>query len=573
MGQPTDRVSGTDASSSDPAESVGDRFALGTPGHDPGPMAAQSYAYGSNAFLADPDVRALLSTYWPDWTRFRAELEAFGALAGTEVLDVAYHVDHDAPPVLVTHDLDGRRIDRARISPAEARLWPRLAAINRAALGPDASWHRHYTLGYLLADPGLYCLVTITGQTAYVIEKYAPRHVAWKDALLDGKAVGATWLTEIQGGSDVGANVTRAERSGDGWRLYGEKYFASGAGLTDLAVVTARPQGAPPGPKGVALFLVPRLNGAGELNFTVRRLKDKSATRAVPSGEVELDGSEAWLVGAPDQGIYYALEMLTVSRLANAVAAVGIGRKAQAEVLERVRRRAAFGRRLVDQPLIQRDLTDLAVRLAGGLALAFHAVDAFDRVWTERPPFSPAYHAARLYAHVAKARTADHAAATTAMAMELFGGLGFLEEYAVARWHREALITPIWEGPANVQALDLLEVLTKKQGDQVLEHWLSSASPLGALHTPGARLAQNTLRSVLSRLRENRPAAAVWYAKDTLTRIADALQVGLLYRTAEAGGERWAKLAELYATRFLAGDEYPDWAAGDREVWWPQEGR
>jgi acyl-CoA dehydrogenase len=540
-------------------------------GDGPGPLAAQSYEYGKNAFLADPDLPALLSAYWPDWTRFRAELEQFGALAGSTVLDVAYHVDHDAPPVLVTHDLDGRRIDRVRLSPAEAQLWPRLAAMNRAALGPEASWHRYYTLGYLLADPGLYCLVTITGQTAYVIEKYAPRHAEWKEALLAGRAVGATWLTEVQGGSDVGANATRAERAGDNWRLYGEKYFASGAGLTDLAVVTARPEGAPSGAKGIAVFLVPRLNRAGDLNFTVRRLKDKSATRAVPSGEVELNGSEAWLVGDPGQGIYYALEMLTVSRLANAMAAVGIGRKAQAEVLERVRRRRAFGRPLLDQPLVRRDLTDLAVRLAGGLALTFQAVDAFDRAWAERPPYSPAYQAARLYAHLAKARTADHAAATTAMAMELFGGLGFLEEYAVARWHREALITPIWEGPANVQALDLLEVLSRKQGDRVVEYWLSSASPLGTAHTPWLKTAQDVIRFQLDRLRDLRPAEAVWYAKDTLTRLADAMQVGLLYRTAETGGERWAKLAELYAVRFLAGDEYPAWAAADREVWGPVE--
>jgi acyl-CoA dehydrogenase len=379
----------------------------------------------------------------------------------------------------------------------------------------------------------------------------------WKQRLLTGGAWGATWMTEIQGGSDLGANATVARRDGERWLLSsGDKYFASGAGLADVAIATARPEDAPAGPKGLALFLVPRLRRDGSLNFTVRRLKDKSATRAVPSGEVELEGAEAYLIGKPEEGIYYTLENLTVSRLANAVAAMGIAKKAHIETLTRVRRRTAFGRPLGELPLIRRDMVDLAVRQAGGLAIAFHAVDAFDHAWHDRPPYTPRYHYARFLSRLAKNRTADHAAEITRLGMEVFGGLGFLEEYAVARWHREALITPIWEGPSNVQAVDMLEAMQKKHAhEQFLEEFTPLLESVGS---PAAERALKTIQGTFADLA--RAEEPEWIAKHALARLADAAQVGLLYRLAETGGERYEKLADLYATRFLDHDEYPAWA-------------
>ncbi len=526
-------------------------------------MRYQSYAYGQNHWDRDPDLRHVLARYWPAYVEHMPAFERFGELVGREAYEVADHVDHAAPPVLVMHDLDGRRVDRVRMSPAEVALLTRLASMN-SGVYDGGSWHRHYAEGYLLADPGLYCIMTITNQTAYVIHKYAPEHAAWKDRLLRGEFWGATWMTEVQGGSDLGANTLRAVHTGSGWRLDGEKYFTSGAGLSDVAVVTARPEGAGDGPKGLALFLVPRVDESGALNYRVRRLKDKSATRAVPSGEVEFEGSQAFLVGRPEHGIYYTLELLTVSRLANAVAAMGIARKAHLEVLERVQRRHAFGRPLADHPLVRRDLTDMEVRIAGGLALSFHAVDLFQRAWTETPPYTTRYHAARFVSHLAKNRTADHAQAVTGLAMELFGGVGFLEEYAVARWHREALITPIWEGPSNVQALDLMEAMQKKQAHQTL---LADLVPrLQRVGTPEARLAIETMEQAVDRLTTSSPDEAQWHAKDATARLADAVQVALLYDLA-AAAPRYGSLAALYARRFLGGEEYPAWALGCPEVW------
>ncbi|WP_027891486.1 acyl-CoA dehydrogenase family protein [Calidithermus chliarophilus] len=527
-------------------------------------MEHQSYAYGHNHFRLDPDLPALLGRYWRGWEARRGELEAFGELAGGEAYRVADHVDKEARPVLVMHDLAGNRIDRVRLSPAQESLLRRLAAVNRPPY-EGGSWHHHFAQGYLLADPGLYCVQTITNCVIYSIHKYAPRFSAWKEQLLSGEAFGATWMTEVQGGSDLGANQTRALWDGEAWRLEGEKYFSSGAGLTDYAIVSARPEGAPPGPKGIALFLVPRLDAQGRLNYRVRRLKEKLATRAVPSGEVEFAGTEAHLIGRAEEGIYYLLETLTLSRLANACGAMGLARKAQLEALFRVRQRKAFGRALLEHPLVRRDLTDLAVRIAGGLALTFRAVAAWDEAWLLRPPYDPRYHYARLLTHLAKARTAEHGTYCTQLAMELFGGVGFVEDFAIARLSREALITPIWEGPANVQALDTLEVLTRK-GAQ--EPFLAEFVPrLEAVGTEEARLALGALRRTLDRLRGLEPAEAQWHAKEALRTLSDAASVALLYDLEAAGGERYAKLAALYARRFLGGEEYPAWALKEPQVW------
>ncbi len=527
-------------------------------------MRFQAYAYGRNHFTLDADLQTVLRRYWPQADQHWDELVRWGELTGGEAYRVAYHVDQESPPVLVMHDLDGNRVDRVRLSPAQESLLGKLAPLMRPPY-EGGSWHHHYALGYLLGDPGLYCILTITQQVVYAIHKYAPEHAAWKEPLLRGEAWGATWMTEIQGGSDLGANRTVARPDGELWRLYGgDKYFASGAGLADVALVTARPEGAPPGTKGLALFLVPRLRRDGSLNYRVRRLKDKSATRAVPSGEVELEGSEAYLVGRAEEGVYYTLEVLTSSRLANAVGAMGIAAKAHLETRFRAEHRTAFGKRLVELPLLRRDLTDLAVRHAGGLALAFRAVDAFERAWQDRPPYGPAYHYARFLAHLAKNRTAEHAAEMTRMAMELFGGLGFLEEYAVARWHREALITPIWEGTSNIQALDMLEAMAKKRAHEAfLDEFVPLLERSG---TPEADEARRLMEGELGRLAGLEPDEAQWFAKHALTRLADAAQVALLLDLADVGGERYAKLAALYARRFLRGEEYPVWAMSDPDI-------
>lgn len=533
-------------------------------------MQYQSYAYGKNHWLLEPDLSAILKQYWPDLPNHTADLERFGVLAGGDAYALAAEIDRSAQPQLVMHNAEGERIDRACLLPAHARLLKEMAFINRPPY-EGSSWHLHFAYGYLLADPGLYCSLIVTNQTAYAIHKYAPEHAGWLAGLLSGELWGATWMTETQGGSDLGANTTRASQEDGGWRLSGQdKYFASNAGLADLAIVTARPQGASSGPKGIALFLLPRLDQNGRLNFHVRRLKAKSATRAVPTGEVELHSSQAFLIGVPELGIYYTLENLTVSRLANAIGAMGLARKAHLEAAYRAAARSAFGKKLDEHPLMRQDLTDFAVRTAAGLALAFHAIQAFDRSWQQTPPYSDEYHYARFLSHLAKNRTAEHSDHLTRLGMEIFGGLGFLDEYPMARLHREALVTAIWEGTSNIQALEMLEAIHKKGAH---EAFLDEFVPLlQSAATPSASTALKALESTLADLSRQLPREAQWLSKDALRHLADAAQVALLYRLSESAGERYARLAELYAQRFILRESYPAWAMEDQEIWQPFQG-
>ena len=518
----------------------------------------RSYILHRNHYLLDPDLATILRRYWPAFPDHEEDLVRFGEVAGGPAYQVAADVDQRAQPILIMHDVDGRRVDRASLSPAHHQLLKDMAWINRPPY-QGSSWHHHYALGYLLADPGLYCSLIVTNQTAYAIHKYATEHTEWKEALLAGEMWGATWMTETHGGSDLGANLTVAREEEGTWRLYGDhKYFASNAGLADLALVTARPEGAAPGPKGLALFLVPRQDREGNLNFIIRRFKNKTATRAVPTGEVEFHGSEAYLVGREEWGIYYTLENLTVSRLANAMGAVGLARKAHLEALFRSRARTAFGKPIVQHPLLRYDLTDMAVRVAGSLALAFHAVDAFDKAWHETPPYSLSYHYARFLSHLAKNRTAEHAAEVTRLGMEVFGGLGFLEEFPLARLHREALVTAIWEGTSNIQALDMLEAMQKKAAHEpFLDEFIPLLERAG---TEEARAARARLEQTMSALVTLAPEVAQWRGKEVLRALADAAIVGLLYALADEGGERYAQMATLYARHFLLGEPYPDWA-------------
>jgi acyl-CoA dehydrogenase len=529
-------------------------------------MRHQAYTYGMNHWELEPDLKFILDCYWKNHEEVEEELSEFGELVGAEAYEVADYVDR-YPPELVMHDVDGVRVDRARLDPAHSALLKRLSSMNRPPY-EGGSWHHHFTLGYLLADPGLYCTLIVTNQTAYAIYKYAPDQKNWLEGLLSGKAWGATWMTETQGGSDLGANNTQAVKEGDGWKLHGrDKYFASNAGIADVALVTARPEDGSPGPKGLALFVVPRLNQNGTLNFLVRRFKKKSGTRAVPTGEVEFEGSEAFLVGKAEEGIYYTLETLTVSRFANAIGAMGLARKAHLEALFRTKARSAFGHKLIDHPLIRRDLTDMAVRTAGGTALIFHAIEAFNRSWQSHPPYDASYHYARFLSHLAKNRTADHAAVVTQLAMEVFGGIGFLDEYAIARFHREALVTPIWEGTSNIQALDMLEVMAKKGAhEDFIDEMLSLLDENG---NSEIGFAGTKLQETLDHIGSLSTKSAQWYSKDTLAALADSTQVILLNHLAEFGGERYQKLARLYSIHFLSGDPYPDWALEDEEIWNP----
>ena len=394
---------------------------------------------------------------------------------------IADAVDRAGTPHLRMFDALGSRIDEVQFPPgyAEALAQGYQAGIVWRAFDEPRSLLPSFALGYITSffDPGIYCPFTVSLSTALPLDKYASAEVKarFMAPLLarEGRAwQGATWMTEVRGGSDLGAAVeTRARRSpgeeDDSWRLDGEKYFCSNVGA-DVAVVAARPEGAPAGVRGLRLFVVPRLRRDGALNYTVRRLKDKIATRSVATGEVRLEDSEGWLLGEQYPGVYLILEVLNLSRIANSIGSVALAQRAIADALEFARGRVAFGRPIVEHPLLAVQFADRLAALEAASALAWAAARQLDAVWQERPPYSGQYDLFRLMAHLAKYWTAENAVQTAAWAIQIFGGVGTLAENRVERWLREAMVLAIWEGTAHRQMLDGLEVMERKGAHRLL---------------------------------------------------------------------------------------------------------
>lgn len=421
------------------------------------------------------------------------EYQAWFQREGQEISDA---VDRGGTPWLRMFDRFGTRVDEILYSP---EYWRMLKHGYRAGVLWRAFEQNSLIPSYLLLystgfyDPGLACPYTVSLSTASPLSKYGeaevkarflPRMLQRDDSVWQG----ATWMTEIKGGSDLGAAVeTAGLRDGNRWRLTGDKYFASNAGA-ELAVVAARPEGAPQTVRGLSLYLVPHRAENGQLNYRIRRLKDKIATRSVPTGEIELRDSEGWLLGPGEQGIYLILEVLNLSRVANSVGSVALAQRAIADAYSFAERRTAFGKPIIEHPLLRRQFVDRLQRLRAASALAWEAVRLLDKVWQEKPPYSEKYHLFRLVAHLAKYWTAEFALQTAKWAMEVYGGVGTLQEYRVERWLREAMILAIWEGTSHRQMLDGLEVMQRKKAHSLLFHHLASKAPKAQLREMEARV-------------------------------------------------------------------------------------
>src|SRR5699024_5734312 len=274
---------------------------------------------------------------------------------------------------------------------------------------------------------------------------------------------GATFLTERQGGSDVGANqVTAIEEDGE-YRLYGEKYFASNAGMCGVAMVLARCEGAPEGSKGLTLFAVPWRKEDGSLNgISIRRLKDKLGVKAVPSGEVELHGASGYVVGDPDKGFYYMMEALNLSRICNAVASLGIMRRAYSEAYDYADRRRAFGGKLNQYPMVQDTLMKMKAKIHVELATLFDMIQLYEKV-TDQSASQEDEILNRLNIAIIKKDTAYQAVEFSHLGIEMLGGNGYIEDFVTPRLLRDAQVLSVWEGTANILGLEVVRLVRKSE--------------------------------------------------------------------------------------------------------------
>jgi acyl-CoA dehydrogenase len=407
------------------------------------------------------------------------ELLVFGEKCANEIDQRARFTDREGQPKLIKFDAYGDDIsevwvnDGYRKTVEDSYNTGIVGYVHKdiPELGRRGNYVYSYAQGYLLSqtEAGFYCPVTLTMATAYLLDQHASAEVKEKflsHVLSTGETTlyeGATFLTERQGGSDVGANVVKAVQTADGYKIYGEKYFASNAGMCGVAMVLARKEGAPSGTKGLTLFAVPWRKEDGKLNgIKIRRLKDKLGVRAVPSAEVEFDGAEAFVIGDPAKGFYYMMEALNLSRVCNTVASLGIMRRAYREAREYALKRDAFGKKLADFPMIKDSLVKMVVKLEVETRTVFKYLPLFEKVMRNEPGVSEKDIVLnRLYIALLKKETAEQAVHFAHEAIEMHGGNGYIEDFVTPRLLRDAQVLTVWEGTANILGLEVLRLMEK----------------------------------------------------------------------------------------------------------------
>lgn len=509
--------------------------------------------------------KILETTLDPDLFAFaKRELRTFGDRCANEIDERAVHTDREGEPRLKSYDKYGEEISEVWVNEGYKKTVKE--TYDTGIVGyvhkkiPELKKRGNYTYsfaqGYLLsqAEPGFYCPVTLTLATAYLLDHYGDETI--KERFLThvcstGEAPlyeGATFLTERQGGSDVGANVVKAVKDGDHYRLYGEKYFASNAGMCGVAMVLARMEDAPEGSRGLTLFAVPWRKEDGKLNgLRIRRLKDKLGVRAVPSGEVEFNGSQAYVVGDPKKGFYYMMEALNLSRVSNAVASVGIMRRAYTESLAYTSRRNAFGKRLTEYPMIQDTLGKLKAKLHAELITVFDLISLYEKV-TEGKVSEKENVLNRLFIAIMKKETAEQAIHFSHEAIELHGGNGYIEDFVTPRLLRDAQVLTVWEGTANILALELVRLVNKYQAHMFFMEEMNAR--LGKIPTNNlAEIVRTPLEKLsqdLEKFSQMEYDIQTFEAKSLAERMAQLYESVVTIEWAEKYKGKYEKLAEIY---------------------------
>jgi len=423
-----------------------------------------------NLFSTDCALKEALEREGADWARSR--LEEFGGLVGSEEAIRWGFQANDNPPVLRTHDRFGRRIDEVEFHPAWHELMRLsiehgLAGLPWGETKPGAHVARAALM--LVAsenEAGHTCPVSMTYSAMPALRKQPDLLREWEPRVAacqydpqcrpasekPGATIGMA-MTEKQGGSDVRANTTAAEPIGPGeYLITGHKWFCS-APMSDAFLVLAQ------APGGLTCFLLPRWIPDGERNrLHIQRLKQKLGNRSNASSEVEFDRAWARRIGEEGRGVATIIEMVQHTRLDCLIGSASLMRQAVVQAVHHARHRKAFGRLLIDHPLMQNVLADLCLESEAATVLMMRLARAFDA----RDNESSEHGFARLATAVAKYWVCKRTPAHVNEALECLGGNGYVEECIMPRLYREAPLCSIWEGSGNVICLDILRAMRKE---------------------------------------------------------------------------------------------------------------
>ena len=426
---------------------------------------------GFNAFAADRPLREALIREGGAWGE--PPLLGFGALSGGELLELGFAANVHKPR-LRSFDAQGNRLDEVEFHPAYHRIMELAMAHGVHAFAwrnaDRAGAHVvRLALAYLhaQAEQGTGCPLTMTHACVPALRHEPALAEAWlpraTSTSYDPRSIPADQkrgctigmgMTEKQGGSDVRANTTQAHpRGGDEYELVGHKWFLS-APMCDAFLVLAQ------APGGLTCFLMPRFRPDGSRNpVRIQRLKDKLGNWSNASSEVELCGAYAARVGKEGRGVAAIIGMVALTRLDCMMGSAAIMRQALVQAIHHARHRKAFGRRLLEHPLMQNVLADLALESEAATALMLRIARAVDGAGQSAREAA----LARLGTALGKYWICKRAPAFVNEAQECLGGAGYVEESILPRLYREAPLNSIWEGCGNIQCLDVLRALGREE--------------------------------------------------------------------------------------------------------------
>lgn len=444
---------------------------------------------GLNFFEIDDDLQTILKTLLSpsDFADALPHLIELGALVGNELDALSRSADAN-PPILRTYDHRGSVINTVDYHAAYSAMerigverFGLVAMSHKPVMGFGAPLPHvlKYAFWYLFgqAEFALACPMSMTDSAVRVLRRYGSDELneRFGTAMLrtdEAHFSGAQFMTEKQGGSDVGTNIVRAEKRDDEWLLWGDKWFCSNVSA-DVALVLARPDGAPAGTAGLAMFLMPRVLSDGSMNaFRVNRLKAKHGTRAMASGEVSFSGARCFPVGELGTGFKQMMSMVNASRLSNAMRSSALMRRSYVEAATSSMGREAFGERLVDKPLMRDTLFRMLIETEAAAAALFHTARIYDRADAAVAGLSPEDRAAsvpadpdsrhvRLLTPMLKGVICKRARTVVAEGMEARGGNGYIDEWVDGKLLRDAQLGSIWEGTTSIVALDVQRALLR----------------------------------------------------------------------------------------------------------------
>src|SRR5687767_5959519 len=429
-----------------------------------------------NQYEDDRVLRSYLARVLPAemLREIEASLADMGRLAGGELYELQL-ADRLNEPRLTQWDAWGNRIDKIELTPlwgVAERVAVEHGVIATAYEQKHGSLSRVHqcALAYLFTPSTdiFSCPLAMTDGAARtllgsgnqpLIDRAVP-HLITRDP--EEFWTAGQWMTELTGGSDVGLSetVARKDPESEGYRLYGRKWFTS-AISSQMALTLARPEGNPPGGKGLALFYVETRDAEGRpQNIEVNRLKDKLGTRKVPTAELTLNATPAQLVQGTTDGVRNIAPLLNITRLWNGISAVALVRRGVALSSDYARKRVAFGAALAEKPLHLDTLAGLEAEAEAAFHLAFFVAELTGRSETREISDEDAL-LLRLLTPVMKLTTAKQAVAVASEVLESFGGAGYVEDTGLPVLLRDSQVLPIWEGTTNVLALDMLRALNE----------------------------------------------------------------------------------------------------------------